>query len=166
MDDAILQELTAMINAAYRANDSMVFGRQSTRLKEGPKELLDTIANGICFCMRDSEKYMGTITIVPDEAKSLASPSTKFWTLRMFALHLDYRGKGISPQLLEIAESYIRDHADDRKSILLLDTVEPVGMVPYYRRRGFRETATEHMPKGTWGSLMSFNLVLMEKEVV
>ena len=131
-----LDELTSLINKAYSIYTEM--GLNYMAVDQTQDVTARRIRKGLCLVVWQNSKIIGTITYKPPW-KCKGSPWYRKKDVAKFnqlAVDPNVQQKGIGGELLELTESIAKAHGAKE---LALDTSEnAVGLIEYYKKRGYR----------------------------
>jgi ribosomal protein S18 acetylase RimI-like enzyme len=140
-----VEELSALINRAYRAEGAQAGWTNESWLIAGPRTnpagLLRTLTEGrwkVLLLLRETA-LIGCIAVEPIGATT--------WYLSLLAIDPQYQAGGYGRLLLSEAEGYVRARGADKARMTVIQLRED--LVAWYERRGYQCTgATEPFPYG------------------
>jgi N-acetylglutamate synthase-like GNAT family acetyltransferase len=149
LDAMTVQQIIALINAAYRRHEWLF---PDDRLNTA--EFHEETAGKELVLLTDAEGKLAGSAMIYAEADYLY--------IGLAAIDLAQQSRGYGAQLLQAIEEIA---AQRQLACLKLVSVEEIGNVDYYQRRGFQTSTQEKQPAGTWGSLGPFTIATMEKRL-
>ena len=150
---AARQRLMRLLNQAFRAHRPLFVGPRATA--HGFKEQIA----GHDLIVVTAAGEDGRMAPV---AMALIYPNRGGLYFGMAAVAPAAQGQGYGRALLAVAEQEARWR---RLPLVWLLAIVELGNAAYYERRGYRVTAQERMPAGTWLATAPFTLVTMEKRL-
>lgn len=145
---ADIPTLVPLINDAYWARDSWLFGEQRrTDRDELGAELADAATTGIVAEVDGATAGFAVVRLRGDHAE-----------FGLLATALQFQGRGLARMIVERAEAIA--HAAHCRE-MVLHCIEENHLPPFYAALGYAETSRENAPR--WNSLEPFTLVEMRK---
>ena len=135
---ADLDEIAALVNAAYRGESSRAGWTTEADYLEGQRTDAERLRHdlaakpgAVLLTLRDDDgALLGSVWLEPREVG--------VWYLGMFTIRPNLQARGLGRILLEESERFARTRGAGRMRISVIQLREP--LIAWYERRGFRAT--------------------------